>query len=64
MTQKEIVLKHLQKNKYIDRSVALNRYNIFNLPDVIMQLRKAGHDIECVDQKGKNGKWCKYTLAK
>lgn len=62
MTQKEIVLKHLKKHKYIDRAVAMNQYLIFNLPDVIMKLRNDGYDIQNVDQKGSNGKWVKYTL--
>lgn len=64
MTQKEIVLKHLKKHKYIDRAVAMNQYLIFNLPDVIMKLRNDGYDIRNVDQKGSNGKWVKYTLVR
>lgn len=65
MTQKEIVLKHLKKHKYIDRAVALNQYLIFNLPDVIMKLRKDGYNIENVEKKGSSGeKWVKYTLVR
>ena len=64
MTQKEQVLKHLKTHKYIDRAVALNNYLIFNLPDVIMKLRRDGHTIETVEKEGKNGKWAKYTLVK
>ncbi len=64
MTQKEQVLKHLKTHKYIDRAVAMNKYLIFNLPDVILHLRRDGHNIETVDQKGKNGKWAKYTLVR
>lgn len=64
MTQTEKVLNHLKKNKYIDRAIAINRYNIFNLPDVIMRLRRSGHPIETVEKKGKDGKWARYTLGK
>lgn len=64
MTQKEKVIKHLKRYKTIDRAIALNKYQIFNLPDVIMKLRNDGYDIENVRKKGENGTWCKYRLVK
>lgn len=53
MTQKEKILNHLKRNKYLTRRTAMNVYGIGNLPARIGELRAAGFDIVTVPKKGK-----------
>ena len=46
LTQKELVLKHLEENKKINPLEALNLYGSFRLGAIIFTLRKEGYDIE------------------
>lgn len=44
-TQLQQVLAHLKQSNTIAQSEAINHFNCFRLSDVILRLRKAGHDI-------------------
>ena len=46
LTQKELVLKHLEENKKINPLEALNLYGSFRLGAIIHVLRQEGYDIE------------------
>lgn len=66
MSQKEVVLKHLQKYKSITSWQAIQRYRITRLSAVIKMLRDEGHDIdtERIVKKTNDGvvRYGKYTL--
>lgn len=58
MTQKEMILKHLQEHPSITSAEAMNRYGIYRLASRIWDLRNDGYNIvsEKVTQKNRFGK--------
>ena len=61
MTQEEKLLNYWKTRKYINRAIALNELNIYNLTAVISVMRYKGYDIEDVPQK-KGKRYVKYCL--
>lgn len=64
MSQKKQVMDWLKDHPYIHRQHAMNNLNppIWNLPDVILRLRREGVPIETVEMK-KGKKYVKYVLG-
>lgn len=50
-TGKEAVLNHLRKGKAITHNQCLSLYNYSRLADIILKLRKDGHDIKARPKK-------------
>lgn len=69
MSQKQIVLSHLRKNKSITSWFAIQNYGMTRLADIILRLRKEGHNIETKIMKhknmrtGKTSHFAKYTYS-
>lgn len=64
MTQEEKVLNWFRDHDTIDRRQAIEKLYIFNLPAVVNVMRRKGIQIETVDVRGVNSKYCKYRLAR
>lgn len=67
MTQKQRVLRHLEKYGTIEPMVALREYGIYRLADVILQLRKSGYGIETKEIQTRNrfgepARYAKYVF--
>lgn len=58
--QKEKVLKHLKENKTITSWTAITEYRITRLSDVILRLRREGHNIATKMINGENSTYAKY----
>ena len=65
MTQKQKIINHLKKHKYLTGKTAMNLYGIGNLPARIGELRASGFDIVTVRRQGKGEfkNYGAYTLA-
>ena len=68
MTQKEMILRHLQERDSITPAEAINRYGIYRLASRIWDLRNDGYNIrsEKVTTKNRFGKrvsFDKYSLC-
>lgn len=68
MTQREIVLKHIEEYGHITSWEAMQEYGINQLPPVITDLRKAGIPIkrEIVSQRNRYGdtvSFDRYSIA-
>lgn len=61
LTQEQKILNYWKTNKYINRPIAMNRLNIYNLTAVISSMRAKGYDILDVPQK-KGKRYVKYCL--
>lgn len=61
MTQKEMVLAHLQQGKSITPMQALNKYGCYRLASVIKRLREADYKIETTTHPTK--KFATYRMA-
>jgi hypothetical protein len=63
MTQKEKVLKLLQRGEKITRAKAVAKFDIYCLPERIRDLKDDGHEIaaEMVKRNGK--RFASYRLA-
>jgi len=64
--QKEVVLSHLKDNKTITSWTAIQEYGITRLSDVILRLRREGHNIitktqSGIDRRGKSSTYAKYV---
>lgn len=66
MTQKEKVLKHLQRYGKISNVTAVSKYQIYRLSEYIRELRLEGHNIETDMKKNKKtgAKWGEYVYSK
>jgi biotin operon repressor len=51
MTQKQLILKHLQENKGITLLEALTKYGVLNISARIQELRSMGYYIETLYRK-------------
>jgi biotin operon repressor len=51
MTQKQLILKHLQENKSITLLEALTKYGVLNISARIQELRSMGYYIETLYRK-------------
>jgi len=58
--QKETILQHLIDNKTITSWTAITEYRITRLSDVILRLRREGHNIATKMVNGKNSTYAKY----
>ena len=63
MTQKQIVLSHLRKNNSITSWFAIQNYGMTRLADIILRLRKEGHNIETKIMKHKNMRTGKRLIS-
>lgn len=63
-TQKEQVLKHLEKKKSITSWDAINLYGITRLAAVIHDLRSEGKLIHSTTERGNGKKWARYVLMR
>tara|TARA_R110000824_G_scaffold218869_5_gene405610 strand:- start:9476 stop:9727 length:252 start_codon:yes stop_codon:yes gene_type:complete len=59
MTQKNIILEYLKKNKSITSWEAIQNFHITRVADVILRLRADGHNIETERINGKNSRTLK-----
>lgn len=69
MTQQQTILKHLQEHSFITPNSSLQSYSIYRLSDVILKLRRKGHNIRTENMRGKNqfGQevgYARYSLIK
>ena len=69
MTQQQTILKHLKEHAFITPNSALQVYSIYRLSDVILKLRRKGHDIKTENMTGKNQfgvkvNYGRYSLVK
>jgi hypothetical protein len=65
MTQREIVLDHLQRNGNITSWWAFYYYKITRLSEYIRQLRTEGHPINSIwEQNDDNKRWVRYELTR
>lgn len=67
MTQKKLILQHLQTFKSITPIVALEDYSVYRLSAVIKTLRDDGYNITTtlvphINRFGNINKYAKYTL--
>lgn len=62
-TQKQRILKHLNRYHKIDPLRAWQSYGVYRLSDVIFRLRKDGYPIETGDKvvKNKYGEKCRVA---
>lgn len=63
LSQKEIILRHLQENGMLDRITAFNYYGIFESPARISELRGEGYDIETTHKTVKTRSGRKVSVA-
>tara|TARA_R100000234_G_C4928188_1_gene147250 strand:+ start:337 stop:588 length:252 start_codon:yes stop_codon:yes gene_type:complete len=64
MTQKEIILDYLKKNKSITSWQAIQDFHITRVADVILRLRADGHNIETkmvIHKNSRTGKKLQYA---
>ena len=61
MTQKQLILDYLKKNKSITSWKAIQDFHITRVADVILRLRKEGHNIETQKITNKNSRTGKTT---
>jgi hypothetical protein len=69
MSQTQMILNHLQKNKGITSMEAISEYGITRLASRIHELRESGHNIqnfweESVNRYGVKVKYVRYVLIK
>jgi len=64
MTQREIVLDHLQRNGNITSWWAFYYYKITRLSEYIRQLRVEGHHIISNWEQNEDKRWVRYELMK
>jgi hypothetical protein len=62
MTQTEMIRAHLQSGRDLSPIDALNHYGCFRLAARIIELRKAGLDIETVTETRNGKKYARYVL--
>jgi hypothetical protein len=67
MSQYKIMLKALQEGKTLTRKSCLSRYNIFESPARITEMRKAGFDVKTkmvsvINASGKKVRVANWTL--
>ena len=63
LSQKEMVLRHLEAKGSINPMTALSNYSCYRLSDVIFRLRKDGYKIstKLIDTRNKLGGACHYA---
>lgn len=63
MTQKETILNHLKEYGEVSSNKAWALYGITRLSDIILKLRRDGHDIATVNTTSRNryGKYVHYA---
>lgn len=65
MTQKQIILRHLNSGRHLTILEAMSLYRIFNLKARIEELRRAGHNITTEMRSDPTGKkYARYRLEK
>lgn len=64
MTQADAILKAMQTGRTISAIEALDRFGCFRLAARILDLRRAGHEVETVREEANGKRYARYRLIK